>query len=58
MTNDLELAKRKLQLKKLELAKDEFKVKIMEKHSQIEHFESEIKIQEKAIIKLKEELGE
>ena len=58
MTNNLEAAKKRLQLKKMNVAKDEYEVKIMEKEEQILHLKEEIEKQDIAIKKLMDELGE
>ena len=56
MTNRLEIAKEKLGLNKLLVAKEEYAVKIMEREIQIEHLKSEVDKQDEAINKLREEL--
>ena len=54
---DLERAKKELELKKISLAKEEMKYKILERMADIERLEENIKKQEEAEERVKQELS-
>lgn len=55
---NLENKKKKLELQRVILAKDELEFKIEERLEEIERLKTHIEIQKQTILKLKQEIGE
>jgi len=55
---NLELAKKKLDLKKMETSLDEYEYKVLERLADIERIKGNIEIQKKAIEKVKLEISD